>query len=135
MHPTPSQHTLPGEVSKVTCHLPGKRDLDSGALVLLPFSWKTRQEVYNCQAACYCQQDLWGSPHEEKEEHACSQRGRISWMFWPMRSQRQLPHHVPRAVPRLPLMPPAQGQYVFSSTVFCLCSQRLLDEDSVPVLG
>ncbi len=41
-------------------------------------------------------------------------------MFWPMRSQRQLPHQIPRPVPRLPLTPPAQGQNVFSSTVFCL---------------
>ena len=56
-------------------------------------------------------------------------------MFWPMRSQRQLPHQVPRAVPRLPLMPPAQGQNVFSSTVFCLYTQRLLNEGSVHVLG
>lgn len=53
-------------------------------------------------------------------ELACSQRGKISWMFWPMRSQRQLPHQTPRALPRLPLTPPAQGQNVFSSTVFCL---------------
>ena len=56
--------------------------------------------------------------------HACSQRGRISWMFWPMRSQRQLPHQTPRALPRLPLTPPAQGQNVFSSTVFCLRAEH-----------
>ncbi len=53
-------------------------------------------------------------------------------MFWPMRSQRQLPHQTPRALPRLPLTPPAQGQNVFSSTVFCLHTTReaipLLDE-------
>ena len=54
------------------------------------------------------------------KELACSQRGKISWMFWPIRSQRQLPHQTPRALPRRPLMPPAQGQNVFSSIVFCL---------------
>lgn len=41
-----------------------------------------------------------------------------------MRSQRQLPHHTPRALPRLPFTPPAQGQNVFSSTVFCLRAER-----------
>ena len=42
-----------------------------------------------------------------------------------MRSQRQLPHQTPRALPRLPLTPPTQGQNVFSSIVFCL---RVLEE-------
>ena len=51
-------------------------------------------------------------------------------MFWPMRSQRQLPHQTPRALPRLPLTPPAQGQNVFSSTVFCLRTTR----EAAPVL-
>ena len=41
-----------------------------------------------------------------------------------MRSQRQLPHQTPRAVPRLPFTPPAQGQKVFSSTVFCLRAEH-----------
>ena len=45
-------------------------------------------------------------------------------MFWPMRSQRQLPHHTPRALFRLPLMPLSHGQRVFLSTVFCLHIQH-----------
>lgn len=37
-----------------------------------------------------------------------------------MRSQRQLPHQIPRPVPRRPLTPCSQGHHVFCSIVFCL---------------
>ena len=44
--------------------------------------------------------------------------------FCPMRSQRQLPHQIPRLVPRRPLMPFSHGHHVFCSTVFCLHVRR-----------